>query len=74
MSATQISELVEELGGLSAVLSEATGSERAQVYASLGLRLDSDRNFSESRQLPTLVVSPDVSEGGLEPPRPLIGH
>ena len=22
----------------------------------------------------TVVVSPDVSEGGLEPPRPLIGH
>ena len=42
MSATQISELVEELGGLSAVLGEATGSERAQVYASLGLRLDYD--------------------------------
>lgn len=31
MSAAQISELVEELGGLSAVLKEATGSERAQV-------------------------------------------
>jgi site-specific DNA recombinase len=42
MSAAQISELVEELGGLSAVLKEATGSERAQVYASLGLRLDYD--------------------------------
>jgi len=40
MSAAQISELVEELGGLSAVLGEATGAERAQVYASLGLRLD----------------------------------
>jgi site-specific DNA recombinase len=42
MSARQISELVEELGGLSAVLGEATGAERAQVYASLGLRLDYD--------------------------------
>lgn len=31
MSAAQISELVEELGGLSAVLGEATGAERAQV-------------------------------------------
>ena len=37
MSAAQISELVEELGGLAAVLGEATGAERAQVYASLGL-------------------------------------
>ncbi|MGC7246297.1 serine recombinase, partial [Mycobacteroides abscessus subsp. massiliense] len=42
MSAAQISALVEELGGLAAVLSEATGPERAQVYASLGLRLDYD--------------------------------
>ena len=40
MPAGQISELVEELGGLSAVLGEATGAERTQVYASLGLRLD----------------------------------
>ena len=40
MSAAQISELIEELGGLSAVLAEATGAERAQVYASLRLRLD----------------------------------
>ncbi|WP_082974896.1 recombinase family protein [Mycobacterium sp. E3247] len=45
MSAGQIKELVEELGGLSAVLSEATGAERAQVYASLGLRLDYDPQF-----------------------------
>ena len=42
LSATQISEIVEELGGLSAVLGEATGAERAAVYASLGLRLDYD--------------------------------
>ena len=42
MSAAQISELVEKLGGLSAVLGEATGPERARVYASLGLRLDYD--------------------------------
>jgi len=42
MTAAQISELVEELGGLSVVLGEATGVERAQVYTSLGLRLDYD--------------------------------
>jgi hypothetical protein len=42
MSVAQISELVEALGGLSAVFGEATGAERAQVYASLGLRLDYD--------------------------------
>lgn len=42
MSAAQIDALVEELGGLAAVLGEATGAERAQVYASLDLRLDYD--------------------------------
>ncbi|WP_074340476.1 recombinase family protein [Mycobacteroides abscessus] len=42
MSAAQISALVEELGGLAAVLGEATGAERAEVYANLGLRLDYD--------------------------------
>ena len=42
MSAVQNSELVEELGELSAVLGETTGAERAQVHASLGLRLDCD--------------------------------
>ena len=42
MSAAQISELVEELGGLSAVLGAATCAERAEVYASLGLRLEYD--------------------------------
>ncbi|WP_079611706.1 recombinase family protein [Mycobacteroides abscessus] len=42
MSAAQIDALVEELGGLAAVLGEATGPERAEVYASLGLRLDYD--------------------------------
>jgi hypothetical protein len=42
MSAAQISELVEELGGLSAALGEATGAERTQVHASPGLRRDCD--------------------------------
>ncbi|WP_293044037.1 hypothetical protein [Mycobacterium sp.] len=42
ISAAQISEIVEELGGLSDVLGAATGAERARVYASLGLRLDYD--------------------------------
>ena len=42
MSVAQIRELVEELGGLSAVFGEATGVERAQVYSSLGLCVDDD--------------------------------
>ena len=47
MSAAQITELVQELGGLAAVLGEATGAERAQVYASLGLRLDYDPHLRQ---------------------------
>lgn len=42
MSAALISELVDKLGGLSAVLGAATAAERADVYASLGLHLDYD--------------------------------
>jgi site-specific DNA recombinase len=42
MSAAQISELAEELGGLFTVLSDATAAERAEVYASLDLHLDYD--------------------------------
>jgi site-specific DNA recombinase len=42
MSAAQISELANDLGGLTTVLSDATAAERAEVYASLGLRLDYD--------------------------------
>jgi site-specific DNA recombinase len=55
MSAAQISELVEELGGLSAVLSEATGAERAEIYARLGLRLDYDP------QLQRVAATADLS-------------
>jgi site-specific DNA recombinase len=47
MSAAEISELVEELGGLSVILGKATGAERAQVYASLGLRLDYDPHLRQ---------------------------
>ena len=74
MSAAQISELAEELGGLSAVLGEATGAERAQVYANLGLRLDYDPRLRRVTATADLSRVADVSEGGLEPPRPLIGH
>jgi hypothetical protein len=42
MSAAQISELAKELDELSTVPSDATAAERAEVYASLDLRLDYD--------------------------------
>jgi hypothetical protein len=48
MCAERISELRAELGGLAAVLGEATGAERAEVYASLGFRLDTSKESSHT--------------------------
>lgn len=53
MSAAQISTLVEELGGLAAILGQATATERAEVYASLGLHLDYHSLNQQVRRLPT---------------------
>ena len=64
MSAAQISELVEELGGLSAVLGEATGVERAQVYASLGLRLDYDPHLQRVKATADLSRVAGCVRGG----------
>ncbi len=64
MSAAQISELVEELGGLSAVLGEATGAERAQVYASLGLRLDYDPHLRQIKATADLSRVAGCVRGG----------
>jgi site-specific DNA recombinase len=69
MSAAQISELVEELGGLSTVLGEATGAERAQVYASLGLRLDYDPHLRRVKATADLSRVAGKVRGGLEPPQ-----
>ena len=69
MSAAQISELVEELGGLSAVLGAATGAERAHVYASLGLRLDYDPYLRRVQATADLSRVAGCVRGGLEPPQ-----
>lgn len=42
MTAAEIENLIKELGGLCAVLDAATPAERAEVYVSLGLRLEYD--------------------------------
>lgn len=47
LTSSQICELVEELGGLTAVLGAATPKERADVYKCLGLRLDYDPHLRE---------------------------
>nr|WP_230493387.1 recombinase family protein [Mycobacterium mantenii] len=64
MSAAQISELVEELGGLSAVLGAATGAERAEVYASLGLRLDYDPHLRQVKATADLSRVAGCVRGG----------
>ncbi|WP_236971277.1 hypothetical protein [Mycobacterium haemophilum] len=65
MSAALISELVEELGGLAAVLGEATGAERAQVYASLGLRLDYDPHLQRAKATADLSRVAGCVRGGV---------
>jgi site-specific DNA recombinase len=40
LSSKQVQALAAELGGIAAVLAEATAAERAEVYASLGIRLE----------------------------------
>lgn len=64
MSAAQITELVQELGGLAAVLGEATGPERAQVYASLGLRLDYDPHLRQVKATADLSRVAGCVRGG----------
>lgn len=64
MSAAQITELVQELGGLAAVLGEATGAERAQVYASLGLRLDYDPHLRQVKATADLSRVAGCVRGG----------
>ncbi len=68
MTAAQISELVEALGGLLAVLGEATGAERAQVYASLGLRLDYDPDLRRVKATADLSRVAGCVRGGTCPP------
>jgi site-specific DNA recombinase len=68
MSAAQISELVGELGGLSAVLGAATGAERAHVYASLALRLDYDPYLRRVRATADLSRVAGCVRGGTCPP------
>ena len=64
MSAAQIGELVEQLGDLSSVLGAATGAERAQVYASLGLRLDYDPHLRRVRATADLSRVAGCVRGG----------
>jgi hypothetical protein len=47
MTATEIENLIKELGGFCAILDAATPAERAEVYVSLGLRLEYDPHLHQ---------------------------
>ncbi len=75
MSREEIRGLVDALGGLLSVLHRTDPADKAEGYRQLGLRLTYDHEtqtvLAESRPTPVGVLC--VSEGGLEPPRPLKG-
>jgi site-specific DNA recombinase len=75
MSRDEIRALVDALGGLMSVLRSADPADVAEVYRQLGLTLTYDHEtrtvLAEVQPAPVGVVC--VSEGGLEPPRPIKG-
>lgn len=76
LSREQIAALVTTLGDLIAVLREADPDDKAEIYRQLGLKLTyhPDRKTVQAEARPsTGVCVLAVSEGGLEPPRPLEG-
>ncbi|QGK72255.1 recombinase family protein [Allosaccharopolyspora coralli] len=77
MTATQIHKTVRALGGLLTVLQRASPEDKAEVYRQLDLTM----TYDPTRKMVLVKTRPRpsvdqlvVSEGGLEPPRPLVGH
>ena len=67
--------MVDCLGDVGTALKDAPPERLARLYADL--RLDLRYEPAEKAVYATVsprVVIASVSEGGLEPPRPLIGH
>lgn len=77
MTRTEITEVVEHLGGLTRILRTSDARDKRPVYQQLGLKLTYNHEKRmvavESQPRPSVGVLV-VSGGGLEPPRPLIGH
>ena len=75
MSRDEIKGIVEALGGLLKILRSADAADVAEIYRQLGLTLTYDHKtrqaLAEVQPAPVGVVF--VSEGGLEPPRPIKG-
>ncbi|MFI9379541.1 recombinase family protein [Kutzneria sp. NPDC052558] len=76
MSSEEIRALVDAFGGLLAVLGRAEPEDKLEVYRQLGVKLTYNHEkrviMAEIQPQPPVCVL-DVSEGGLEPPRPC-GH
>lgn len=76
MTKDEIEALVEAFGGLLVVLRTADSRNKLEVYRQLGLTLTynhADRTAVAEVRPPRSVYELVVSEGGLEPPRPLKG-
>ncbi len=76
LTRAEIETLIESLGGMADILGRADASEKLELYRQLGLKLTYDHTARSvvaevDPQPPVGVVV--VSEGGLEPPRPLKG-
>lgn len=72
----EIKNIVGALGGIATVLRTADATDKAEIYQQLGLRLSYDHETrivsAEASPRPSVGLVA-VSEGGLEPPRPIKG-
>jgi hypothetical protein len=76
VSAQEISDAIEAIGGLVEVIVTAESGDKAGLYRELGLRLTyrPQKRLVEARLEPGLhMCKRSVSEGGLEPPCPVKG-
>jgi site-specific DNA recombinase len=77
LDSAEVKQLVDDLGDLLEILQGADAGEKCEIYRDLGLRLTYNKKTRaaavEAQPRPPVGVL-SVSGGGLEPPRPLIGH
>ena len=77
MTAAAIAELVDRLGGLLDALQGADPDDKWSLYHELGLQLRYDHAAktltATATPPPAVGILVVVSEGGLEPPRPIKG-
>ncbi|GAB2775410.1 recombinase family protein [Streptomyces daliensis] len=76
LSRNEIRALIDGLGGMLNALRRADPTDKAEVYSQLGLQLSYDHTTkvvqADIRPAPPVGIV-FVSEGGLEPPRPIKG-